>query len=253
MSVPGRVPSHASGCRTTACATTPEDIVAFWFPDGDMSKARDHERLWHWRLHGGAHHEVVARYSMLTALAAAGELDDWAHDPDGRLALILILDAFVRSVGSGTSRAYDGDARALDLCLQGLANQHYDALPRVWQQAAFLMPLEHAECDDPARHLAHLDAAIVHADRLVARSPEALRPWYALRAGQLRRHRAVIARFGRYPHRNAILGRTSTPQEMAFVASGDLLPPDPDDDRPGGRMAWPAAPTPTPPCPEESA
>lgn len=220
--------SDAPGCGMSACTTTPEDILAFWFPDGDTPTAQEHQRLWHWRLHGGAHQEVLARFSALTALAAASELDDWAHAPRGRLALILILDAFVRAIGSGTPRAYAGEDRALDLCLQGLANRHFDALPTVWHKAAFLTPLEQAEGDDPTRHLANLEAAIVLADRLVGQSPAELRPWYEMRAGQLRRHHAVIARFGRYPHRNAILGRASTPQELAFVASGDLQPTEPD-------------------------
>lgn len=213
----------------TVAAATPEDVVAFWFPEGNAPGAQEHQRGWHWRLRGGAHHEVVARYSALTARAAAGELHAWAQSATGRLALILVLDAFTRAVWSGTPRAWSGGAVALELCLQGLSNGHFDALPRPWHQAAFLSPLEQVECDDPARHLAHLDTAVALADRLVGQSPGPLRACYEGSAAQARRHRAVIARFGRYPQRNALLGRESTPQELAFIASGDLP-----------RAPWPA-------------
>jgi uncharacterized protein (DUF924 family) len=125
-------------------------------------------------------------------------------------------------VWSGTPRAWAGGPAARDLCLQGIDNGHFDALPRLWHQAAFVSPLEHVECDDPAQHLAHLDTAITIADQLVEQSPAALRPWYESSAAQARRHRAVIAQFGRFPHRNALLGRKSTPQELAFIAGGDL-------------------------------
>lgn len=205
-----------------AAPTTPEAVVAFWFPEGDAPEAQEHQRLWNWRLRGGAYHEVVAQHAALTARAVGGELDDWAHHALGRLALIVVLDAWARAVWSGTPRAWAGGPAAQALCLQGLVNGHFDTLPRVWHQAAFLSPLVHVECDEPARHLAHLDTAIAIADRLVQRAPAALQPWYVGSAAQARRHRAVIAQFGRFPHRNALLGRSNTPQELAFMASGDL-------------------------------
>lgn len=205
-----------------AATATPEAVIAFWFPDGDAPLAQEHQRLWNWRQRGGAHREVLARFAALTQRAAAGELDAWPHSALGRLALIVVLDAFTRVVWSGSPRGWSGGPAARDLCLQGLANGHFDALPQVWHQAAFKSPLEHVECDAPARHLAHLDTAIAIADRLVQQAPTALQPWYKNSAAQSRRHRTVIAQFGRYPHRNALLGRQSTPQELAFIASGDL-------------------------------
>ncbi len=77
---------------------TPRDILAFWFPDGDAPAPEEHIRLWNWRMRGGAHDAVVAQFCDLTARAAAGDLDHWAETPQGRLALILILDQFTRSV-----------------------------------------------------------------------------------------------------------------------------------------------------------
>lgn len=194
---------------------TPEDIVAFWFPDGDTPTADEHMRLWNWRRRGGAHEEVIARFSDLTTRAAAGDLDHWAATPMGRLALTLVFDQFTRSVWAGTPRAYAYDERARDLCLEGLEN--------VWQKAAFKIPLEHCECVDPANRLANLDIAI--ADRLIDAAPSQLRQAYEYGAGQPRRHRAVIARFGRHTHRNAVLGRYSTPEELGYIATGDFRTP----------------------------
>jgi uncharacterized protein (DUF924 family) len=200
----------------------PEDVVAFWFPDGDAPTADEHMRLWNWRMRGGAHEEVIARFSDLTTRAAAGELDHWADTPMGRLALILTLDQFTRSVWAGTPRAYACDERARDLCLEGLENGHFDALENVWQKSAFKIPLEHCECVDPADHLANIDVAISIADGMIGQAPSHLRQAYESGARQPRLHRDVIARFGRHPHRNAILGRASTPEELDYIATGNF-------------------------------
>jgi uncharacterized protein (DUF924 family) len=200
----------------------PEDIVAFWFPDGEAPAPEVHVRLWNWRMRGGAHDEVVARFTGLTERAAAGALDHWAQTPQGRLALIIILDQFTRSVWTGTARAFSCDPKARDLCLEGLTNGHFDTLPNVWQKGAFKIPLEHRECFDPTEHLANIDIAIAIADRLIDESPENLRYIAVAGAGQPRKHRAVIARFGCHPHRNAILGRASTPEELEYLATGEF-------------------------------
>ncbi|HUG21026.1 DUF924 family protein [Piscinibacter sp.] len=204
--------------------STPEDILAFWFPDGETPSAQEHERLWNWRLRGGTYDELVVRFAALTDRASAGGLDAWAQSPVGRLALILLLDPFSRAVWASTPRAYAAEPKARALCLQGLTNGHFDALPQVWHRAAFKTPLEQCECDEPAAHLAHLDKATAIADRLAEQAPLELRSWYVQSAGLSRRHRAVIAHFGRYPQRNAILGRASTPKELAFIANGELPP-----------------------------
>lgn len=209
---------------------TPKDIVDFWFPDGDAPTAEEHIRLWNWRMRGGAHEAVLARFTEVTERAAAGELDHWATTPLGRLALILILDQFTRSVWAGTPRAYAYDEKARDLCLGGLVNGHFDALPNVWTKGAFKIPLEHCEGPD---HLANLDRAVAIAEALVAETPDSLKAIAAMGVMQPKRHRAVIARFGRHPHRNAVLGRASTPDELAYLDTGDFphvgqlgIPPD---------------------------
>jgi uncharacterized protein (DUF924 family) len=199
--------------------TTPEDVLAFWFPDGDTPERERHVDLWIWRMRGGAHDEVIARFSDLTERAASGALDHWAGTALGRLALIVVLDQFSRSVWAGTPRAFAQDRKALALCLEGLGNGHFDALPNAWFKTVYKLPLEHCECPE---HLANLDRAVAIARRIAAEAPEHLRQGYERGAEMPALHRDVIAAFGRHPHRNAVLGRTSTPAEIAYLDKGDF-------------------------------
>lgn len=202
---------------TTGKTATPQEIVSFWFPDGPEPEPDNHMKLWTWRMRGGADLEICEKYTGETQLAATGGFDHWAETPAGRLALIIVLDQFPRSVWAGSPEAYAQDPKALAICLEGLENGHFDALPNVWYKSVFKLPLEHCEC--PA-HLANLDRAIAIADRLLAEAPPALEGIYAFAAQQPRKHRSVIERFGRHCHRNAILGRVSTPEEEAYIAAG---------------------------------
>ncbi|MCP4385672.1 MAG: DUF924 domain-containing protein [Hyphomicrobiales bacterium] len=203
----------------TQADVTPDEIVAFWFPEGPDPEPEEHMNLWIWRMRGGAHDEVVAEYPDLTRRVAAGEFDHWAKTPKGRLALIIVLDQFSRSVWAGSPKAYAQDMKALELCIEGFDNGHFDALENVWQKTAYRIPLEHCECPD---HLANLDRAVANAEQLVEEAPEQLRESYRRAVQQPVRHRAVIARFGRHAHRNPILGRPSTPEELEYIETGDF-------------------------------
>ena len=196
---------------------TPAEIIAFWFPDGENPKLEPHMELWAWRMRGGANEEIMANYTDATHRAADGEFDDWANDPLGRLALIILLDQFPRTVWAGDAKAYAQDPKALSLCLEGLENGHFDALPNVWYKSVFKLPMEHCECPD---HVANLDRVIQIADQILEDAPDNLKNAYAFAAQQPRKHRAVIAQFGRHCHRNEILRRPSTPDELAYLAEG---------------------------------
>lgn len=197
------------------------EVLAFWFPEGlspDVD-AETHRRHWAWRMHGGADAAIATRFAELTTRAAEGALKDWASDPEGRLALIILLDQFSRSVWRGTARAWAQDEAALALALEGLENGHYTALAAPWFQIVFTQPLGHAE--GPG-HLERVDQLIRLREAVAAGAPEQLRPIYdglVVQAGKVRR---VIETFGRHPHRNAILGRPASPAEAAYVASGDF-------------------------------
>ena len=189
---------------------TPDQILDFWFPDGPNPDPTEHVDLWTWRMRGGAHEEIIAKFSATTKEAADGQLDHWQDTAHGRLALIILLDQFSRSVWAGTASAFAQDTKALELCLDGLDNGHFDALENGWQKTTFKLPLEHCECPD---HLANLDRAVAIALRIAEEVPQPLKAFYVAGVQQPVKHRAVIARFGRHPHRNATLGRTSTPEE----------------------------------------
>jgi uncharacterized protein (DUF924 family) len=209
-------------------------VLGFWFPAGAGSDLETHRRFWEWRMRGGAHAAIVERFAELTERAARGELDALARTPRGRLALIVVLDQFSRSVWADSPRAFAQDAKAVALVMEGLANGHYDALATPWEKTFFIIPLGH--CEGPG-HLARLDLAIELARAVLDAAPARLKPLYEFNAQQPVLHRQVIAAFGRHPHRNLVLGRESTPAELAYLAQGKFphqremhLPRGPDSD-----------------------
>jgi len=197
--------------------TTPEDILAFWFPAGLDADEDTHRRQFEWWFRGGADRAIVDQYQPVLGAACRGELDDWADVPCGRLALIIVLDQFSRTVHRDTAQAFAQDDKALGLAIDGLERGHYAQLATVWEKTFFVLPLGHSE------QIALLERCVLLCQVLVDEAPEHLRKVYAFSASQARGHRDVIARFGRHPHRNAVLGRTSTEEERAYLASGELV------------------------------
>jgi uncharacterized protein (DUF924 family) len=120
-------------------------------------------------------------------------------------------------VHRGTARAFAQDPKARALTLEGFDRGHYDALETPWEKTFFFLPLGHSE------ELAHLDTAVKYTEELVEQAPLELRRLLEHSASQARGHRDVVARFGRQPHRNAILGRQSTKEELEYLARGDLV------------------------------
>jgi uncharacterized protein (DUF924 family) len=194
-------------------------VLDFWFPEGtDLGVDRVvHREHWTWRMRGGADAEIIARFADLTERAAAGEVDHWAEDPHGRLALIVVLDQFPRSLWRDTARAFAQDERALALAMEGYKNGHYDALETPWYKTVYNLPLVHCEGSD---HLDRLDLSIELQRAVLAMAPEHLRPGYEFALEQSVEVRKVISAFGRHPHRNAALGRPSTPEEEPYIAAG---------------------------------
>jgi uncharacterized protein (DUF924 family) len=174
-------------------------------------------RQWERWFRGGADAEIVERFARLLERAATGELDAWADKPRSRLALILILDQFSRSLHRGIPQAFAQDSKACALALEGIDIGHYAALESPWEKTFFLLPLGHSE------NLSNLDLAVKLTAELASEAPPDDRELLEFSAEQASRHREIIARFGRHPHRNEVLGRQSTPAELQYLASGQLV------------------------------
>jgi uncharacterized protein (DUF924 family) len=145
--------------------------------------------------------EIRERFADLWARAARGDLKDWEQSPEGCLALCVLLDQMPRNMFRGTPRAYATDVGAREVAEGALARGFDQGLPPEQKQFLYL-PFSHSErLADQARALALFEAAGLDEALLYIRG-----------------HLAIIRRFGRFPHRNAILGRPSTPEELAFLA-----------------------------------
>lgn len=201
-------------------SVTPDLVLDFWFPeDGHETDFDAHRAFWVWRMRGEADDAIRERFGDLTEAAAKGLLDHWAATPRGRLALVIALDQFSRSVWRGTPAAFAQDIRAAKLVLDGLKNGHYAALPNVWEKAFCLIANAHCEGPD---HLERLERSMPLAKALVDEAPARLRASYRMVEDQNRLARDIVARFGRHPHRNAVLGRVSTLAEEAYIAAGEF-------------------------------
>jgi uncharacterized protein (DUF924 family) len=143
---------------------------------------------------------IHARFDALHRRAAQGELHAWRQAPRGRLAEVIVLDQFSRNIFRGTPGAFAQDAQALVLAQEAIA-AGADAALEPAERAFLYMPYMHSE--SPAIHA--LAVQLFSAPGMEANLDAELR------------HRAIIERFGRYPHRNAIIGRISTPEEIAFL------------------------------------
>lgn len=185
-----------------------DDIHQYWFgplDDAGMSNTSQ-QKLW---FQSTAEDDEVCqiRFAPLVADAVAGELQDWPASDRGLVALILVLDQFTRTIYRGTPQAFSGDPRALALAQHCIAHGHHQRLPAIHQVFLFL-PLEHSENLEVQEECVELFEELAAVTGL-----EAIAGFtrYAVA------HRDVIARFGRFPHRNAILGRESTAEELAHL------------------------------------
>ncbi len=198
----------------------PQEVLEFWFPDnGHQDAIETHGAFWDHRMRGGVDAEIGERFAALTEAAACGRLDHWAETPRGRLALILALDQFPRSLWRDTPAAYAQDIKAARLALEGKRNGHFDALSHPWEKQFYNIAISHCEGPD---HLARMDDVLASVEEIAAQAPEHLRGFYGLGVEHNRTVREIIARYGRHPHRNPILGRISSPDEETYIATGDF-------------------------------
>ncbi|ARU06782.1 hypothetical protein CCO03_10675 [Comamonas serinivorans] len=187
-------------------------VLQFWLGDVPLrdASALDKRQLW-FTQSDAVDAEIRHQFADLVNQAKAGELDAWAQSPEGTLALLILLDQFTRNIGRGTPDSFAGDAKALALAKLAIAQGGDSRVPPV-ARIFFYLPLEHAE------DLACQDAAVAAFAQLTRQGDAASQGFLDMTHDYALRHRAVIAEFGRFPHRNAILGRASTPAEQAYLA-----------------------------------
>ena len=188
-----------------------DELLNFWFGDDtdDAVVAECKAELW-WGHRAETDELLQARFGAAASAAAADVLDHWTGSPRGRLALILLLDQLPRAIHRATPAAFAQDAKARAVAEQGLESGA-DRLLRPIERLFFYLPFEHSE------DLADQDRSVELYRELVTSVPTAHREAFAGFIDYAVRHRDVIKQFGRFPHRNLILGRESTPEERTFL------------------------------------
>ena len=194
---------QARGVRTA------DEVIDFWFGPPGSAERGTHRPRWFRKDDGVDPDRFDADcrdgFHATYEAAAAGELDHWLDSIDGALALLVLLDQMPRNMFRGTARAYDTDAKALASAKLAIERGHDRAVPLA-MRLFFYLPFEHSEVlADQERAVELFQAAFEGSER----GPRAME--------SARRHHEIVARFGRFPHRNQILGRESTPEEIAFL------------------------------------
>lgn len=186
-----------------------EDVHRFWFGEDLENNPTQKNELW-WKRPAGIDEEITAKFSGLLTEIAAGQHADWPRSVRGALARVLVLDQFPRHIFRGRPQAFAYDALALASTRQGIADGSDTKM--LWiERAFFYLPLEHSE------DLKMQELSVQKFKELVAETPAQWQDYIRDNARFADRHHEIVARFGRFPHRNAILGRVSTPEEIAFL------------------------------------
>ena len=173
----------------------PTDILDFWSSLGDEG--------W-WVKNPDVDREICEKFGVLHEDARCGKIDHWADTADGALALIIVLDQFSRNMFRGDAKSFTQDEKALEVAKIAV-EAGLDKSAREDLMVFFYLPYEHSEC------IAEQEASVLLQHSLGG-NPEALNA--ALE------HREIIQRFGRFPHRNSVLGRHTTPAEQAYLDGG---------------------------------
>ncbi len=188
-----------------------DDIVAFWLGSGLESPDAAIARLGWWYAGGSSvDEEIRSRFGGHIEQACGRRLMEWRSTPNGAFALVLLLDQFTRNIYRGTPEAYAGDVIALEVA-QHAAECGLDhalhPVARIWLHH----PFHHSE------QIAEQDNGLVLLNELVVEAPVPWQPYIRRSISGWTRHRDIVARFGRFPHRNHVLGRATTDEERAFL------------------------------------
>jgi uncharacterized protein (DUF924 family) len=192
-----------------------EPVLQFWFGSGSnaLEIAKTQANLW-WGKSPTTDADIRERFGALRERAITGELESWEQTSRGRLALIILVDQLSRNIFRDRPEAFTYDYAAQEWCLTGLdlgADEELQPIERVF----FYLPLQHSESRvDQSRSVALLTV-------LVTQVPKAQHELFADYLEFAKKHQVIIERFGRFPHRNRALGRTSTIEEVEFLKGPD--------------------------------
>lgn len=175
---------------------TPEKILNYWFHEVPQEKWFDGDDAFD--------QELTERFADLLVKATHGELAAWRTTIQGRLAEIIVLDQFSRNIYRGTAKAFTSDSMALALAQEAIKQPTLDELSTA-EKGFLYLPFMHSE------------SLVIHKEAMRLFSQPGLEYQLTFEKG----HLAILEKFGRYPHRNKVLGRTSTPEEIAFLALPD--------------------------------
>lgn len=187
---------------------SPDDVLTFWFGEpGSPPLAKSQQ----WFTKDAAFDSAIRdRFGPTLEAGVRGELSVWRSTPRGQLATIILFDQFSRNMFRGDPRSFAQDALAQALTKEVLTSESYMALAPV-ERSFVLMPLMHAE------DIRLQGKCVVEFEKLARIAPKDLAGFFANSLDYAKQHEAIIKRFGRFPHRNAILGRESTRLEIDFL------------------------------------
>ncbi|MEQ1590785.1 MAG: DUF924 family protein [Thiobacillaceae bacterium] len=189
----------------------PEVVLDYWFgaPGSAATIAARQSKLWFGK-QPEKDRDISKRFTTTFNTAASGALDSWADLPRGRLALVILLDQFPHHIHRDTAQMFAQDSKSLAVSLEALttgADRQLSMIERIF----LYLPLEHAES------VSMQDLSVAQYTQLVAEAAEPERKLFDGFLDYAHKHRDVIMRFGRFPHRNEILGRTSSQDEIEFL------------------------------------
>lgn len=191
-------------------------ILSFWFKETELSAPQIDRRMDTWFGEDPVFdHEIQKEFGNDVDRASEGSLNHWSHQPHGRLALILLLDQFRRNIYRGTAKAFAKDKVALKLCVEGAMAKIDKGLTPI-ERVFFYMPLQHTESAKVQAKSCELFNKL--ADAVSPTSRET----FCTIAQFAELHRDIVDQFGRFPHRNRLLGRRNTPEEDKYLAGDNI-------------------------------
>jgi uncharacterized protein (DUF924 family) len=189
-----------------------ERILSFWFKEQELTAPQIDRRMDKWFGEDPVFdHQIEREFGGDVESASNGQLDYWAADPRGRLALILLIDQFRRNIHRNTEKAFSLDRLALKLCIEGAMGKKDASLSPI-QRVFYYMPLQHAE----SRKVQEKSVALYN--KLAESVSPTYRETFETVAQFAELHKDIIDQFGRFPHRNKLLGRQNTAEENLYLA-----------------------------------